>query len=277
MFDFGNVGDGTADSTFYYDDIYQTDPSGGLSQMDLPVTFEDPSVYYILTDFGGNGPSTILETVDGNYARVEKDSGAETWAGVTIGSGAGFLNDIPITNSDTKMFVHVYVSGTEQTGIPIKLKIENSQDPTQSVETNTNTTLAGEWEVMEFDFSNESEGTAALNTDYIFDMASIFFDFGSSGGQNIVYYFDNVSFGSPLNVDDNIFSSYSIYPNPFVEIINIIGIEGSEIIVVNDLLGKELFRGIGVEKINLSNYQKGTYFLTVTKNALSSTFKILKK
>ena len=33
---------------------------------------------------------------------------------------------------------------------------------------------------MEFDFSNESEGTAALNTNYVFDMASIFFDFGST-------------------------------------------------------------------------------------------------
>ena len=107
MFDFGNVGDGTADSTFYYDDIYQTDPSGGLSQMDLPVTFDDPSVYYVLTDLGGNGPSTILETVEGNYARVEMISGAESWAGVTIGSGAGFLNDIPITNNETKMFVSV--------------------------------------------------------------------------------------------------------------------------------------------------------------------------
>ena len=130
---------------------------------------------------------------------------------------------------------------------------------------------------MEFDFSNESEGTAALNTDYIFDMASIFFDFGSSGGQNIVYYFDNVSFDSPLNVDDNLFLSYRVYPNPFTETINIFGIEGTEIIVVNDLLGKEVFRGVGVEKINLSNYQKGTYFMTIAKNALSSTFKILKK
>ena len=277
MFDFGNVGDGTANSTFYYDDIYQTDPSGGLSQMDLPVTFEDTNVYYVLTDFGGNGPSTILETVDGNYARVEKNSGAETWAGVTIGSGAGFLNDIPITDSNTKMFVRVYVSGTEQTGIPIKLKIENSQDPTQSVETDTNTTVSGEWEIMEFDFSNESEGTAALNTNYIFDMASIFFDFGSTGNQNTVYYFDNVSFGSPLNVDDNLFLSYRVYPNPFTEKINISGIKGTEIIVVNDILGKEMFRGVGVEKINLSNYQKGTYFLTVTKKAISSRFKILKK
>ena len=59
--------------------------------------------------------------------------------------------------------------------------------------------------------------------------------------------------------------------------INIIGIEGVEIIVINDILGKEVFRGVGVEKINLSNYQKGTYFLTVTKKAISSRFKILKK
>ena len=277
MFDFGNVGDGTADSTFYYDDIYQTDPSGGLSQMDLPVTFEDPSVYYVLTDFGGNGPSTILETVDGNYARVEKNSGAETWAGVTIGSGAGFLNNIPVTNTDTKMFVHVYVSGTTQTGIPIKLKIENSQDPTQSVETDTNTTVAGEWETMEFDFSNESDGTAALNTNFVFDMASIFFNFGSSGNQNIVYYFDNVSFGAPLSVDDNLPTSYKIYPNPFIDVINVLGIEGDETIIVNDILGKEIFKGIGVEKINLSGFEKGTYFLTLSKGGQSSIFKVIKK
>ena len=277
MFDFGNVGDGTADSTFYYDDIYQTDPSGGLSQMDLPVTFEDPSVYYVLTDFGGNGPSTILETVDGNYARVEKNSGAETWAGVTIGSGAGFLNNIPVTNNDTKMFVHVYVSGTTQTGIPIKLKIENSQDPTQSVETDTNTTIAGEWETMEFDFSNESNGTAALNTNFVFDMASIFFNFGSSGNQNIVYYFDNVSFGAPLSVDDNLPTSYKIYPNPFIDVINVLGIEGDETIIVNDILGKEIFKGIGVEKINLSGFEKGTYFLTLSKGGQSSIFKVIKK
>tara|TARA_A100001011_G_scaffold391469_1_gene477022 strand:+ start:161 stop:1480 length:1320 start_codon:yes stop_codon:yes gene_type:complete len=277
MFDFGNVGDGTADSTFYFDDIFQTDPSGGLSQIDLPVTFDDPSVYYVLTDFGGNGPSTILETIDGNYARVEKNSGAETWAGVTIGSGTGFLNDIPITNTDTKMFVDVFVSGTDQTSIPIKLKIENSQDPTQSVETDMNTTVAGEWETMEFDFLNESEGTAALNTDFVFDMASIFFNFGSSGNQDIVYYFDNVSFGSQLSTSDNILGAYRIYPNPFIDVINVFGIEGDEIIFINDILGKEIFRGVGLEEINLSSFEKGTYFLTLSKGSQSSTFKVIKK
>ena len=278
MFDFGNVGDGTADSTFYYDDIFQTDPSGGLSQMDLPVTFEDPSVYYVLTDFGGNGPSTILETVDGNYARVEKDGGAETWAGVTIGSGAGFLNEIPVTSTNTKMYVDVYVSeDNSQTGIPIRLKIEDSNDSTKSVETEAFTTQTGVWETMEFDFSNEAEGTAELNTSYVFNMASIFFNFGSTGSQNVVYYFDNVSFGAPLSVEENLLLSYRIYPNPFVERINIFGIEGGEKIIINDILGKEIFKGIGVEEINLSTFEKGVYFLTLSKDNQTKTFKILKK
>ena len=145
MFDFGNIGDGTLDSTFYFDDIFQSDPSNGLSQMDLPVTFEDSSVYYVLTDFGGNGPSTILETIDGNYARVEKNLNAESWAGVTIGTAAGFLNDIPISETETKMYVHVYVSGTDEVGIPIRLKIEDSNNPSHSVETDSYTTVSGQW------------------------------------------------------------------------------------------------------------------------------------
>lgn len=275
MFDFGNLGDGTMESTFYFDDIFQTDPSGGLAQMDLPVTFEDPNVYYFLTDFGGNGPSTILETIDGNYARVEKNPNAETWAGVTIGTGAGFLNDIPITNSNTKMFVHVYVSGTNQTDIPVRLKIENSQDPTQSVETETNTTVYGQWEIMEFDFSNESEGTAELNTDYIFDLTSIFFNFGSSGSEDIVYYFDNVSFGSPLGIQENILNSLKIFPNPSSDYIYLNSYEKLKAIVY-DYSGKEVIRESIIEKLDISCLEKGTYIINLTNGINTSTFKIIK-
>ena len=106
---------------------------------------------------------------------------------------------------------------------------------------------------------------------------SIFFNFGSSGNQNIVYYFDNVSFGSPLSVDDNFFTSYKIYPNPFVDTINIYGIEGDETVIINDILGKEIYKGIGVEKINLASFKKGTYFLSLSKNKQNNTFKIIKK
>jgi len=51
MFDFGNVGNGSATSTFLFDDIKKTGGSPG-TQIDLPVTFEDTSVNYTMTDFG---------------------------------------------------------------------------------------------------------------------------------------------------------------------------------------------------------------------------------
>ncbi len=279
MFDFGNIGDGSVNSTFYFDNINSFDPSGGLNQIDLPVTFENPEVYYSVIDFEGNGPSTIVEEGSNRYVQVIKTAESGTSAGVTIGTEAGFATNIPITSSDTKIYAHVYIEGTTQVGIPVRFKIENSNDPTQSVETETLTTIVGEWEVLEFDFSNEATGTAALNTSYPFNMASIFFNFGSIGDDETIYRFDNVSFGSPisLNINDNIYASNRVYPNPFVDTINIIGIEGDEIIIINDILGKEIFRGIGVEEINLSSFEKGSYFLTISKGSRNNTFKIIKK
>ena len=89
----------------------------------------------------------------------------------------------------------------------------------------------------------------------------------------------NISFGSPisLGINDNISASYRVYPNPFVNTINIFGIDGSETVVINDILGKEIFKGVGVEEINLSSFEKGTYFLTLSKGSQSSTFKVIKK
>jgi hypothetical protein len=279
MFDFGNIGDGSTNSTFYFDDINTFDPSGGLNQIDLPVTFENPEVYYSLIDFEGNGPSTVVEVGGNHYVEVIKTDESGTSAGVTIGTEEGFATNIPITSSDTKIYAHVFVDGTTQTGIPIRFKIENSNDPTQSVETEIFTSVAGEWEVLEFDFSNEATGTAALNTSYQFNMASMFFNFGTVGDNETIYRFDNISFGSPisLSINDNISASYRVYPNPFVNTINIFGIDGGETVVINDILGKEIFKGVGVEEINLSSFEKGTYFLTLSKGSQSSTFKVIKK
>ena len=279
MFDFGNIGDGSTNSTFYFDDINTFDPSGGLNQIDLPVTFENPEVYYSLIDFEGNGPSTVVEVGGNHYVEVIKTDESGTSAGVTIGTEEGFATNIPITSSDTKIYAHVFVDGTTQTGIPIRFKIENSNDPTQSVETEIFTSVAGEWEVLEFDFSNEATGTAALNTSYQFNMASMFFNFGTVGDNETIYRFDNISFGSPisLGINDNISASYRVYPNPFVNTINIFGIDGGETVVINDILGKEIFKGVGLEEINLSSFEKGTYFLTLSKGSQSSTFKVIKK
>jgi len=279
MFDFGNVGDGSVNSTFYFDDITSFDPSGGLSQIDLPVTFEDPTVYYSVIDFEGNGPSTIVEEGGNHYVQVIKTDESGTSAGVTIGTEEGFATTIPITNSDTKMYAHVYVDGTTQTSIPVRLKIENSNDPTQSVETEAFTTVAGDWEILEFDFNNEATGTAALNTSYPFNMASIFFNFGSVGNNDVVYFFDNISFSSPisLGLEDQVIFDYKIYPNPTSNIINIQGDISDLKVIIYDMLGKVLMQSEEQESIDISFLKNGTYFLSLTNNSTNSTYKIIKK
>ena len=47
-------------------------------------------------------------------------------------------------------------------------------------------------------------------------MASLFFNFGSAGDDQTVYYFDNISFGSPisLGLDSVSNESFKLYPNP---------------------------------------------------------------
>ena len=178
MFDFGNIGDGTADSTFYFDDIYQTDPSGGLGQIDLPITYDDSSIYYSFIPFGDDSVEIeLLETTSGNYGKAVKSNIAENWAGVTLSNETGLVNTIPVSSSNSNMYVHLNVENTSITNIPVRLKIENSNDPTQSVETEAFTTVTDQWEVLEFNFNNEATGTAALNEHYPFDMVSIFFNF----------------------------------------------------------------------------------------------------
>lgn len=60
------------------------------------------------------------------------------------------------------------------------------------------TTVANAWETLVFDFANQATGTAALNLTYTYNMASIFFDFGTPGSGK-VFYWDDVTF-LPANV-----------------------------------------------------------------------------
>ncbi len=276
MFDFGNVGDGSINSTFYFDNINSFDPSGGLNQIDLPVTFDDPQVYYSVIDFEGNGPSTIVEEQGNHYVQVIKSDESGTSAGVTIGTEEGFATNIPITSGSTKMYAQVYVDGTTQTGIPVRLKIENSNDPTQSVETEAFTTVAGEWEVLEFDFNNEAAGTAALNTSYPFNMASIFFNFGTIGDNETIYRFDNISFGSPLNIVENVLLRNFIYPIPATENIFFNNDIEFDVVVFNSL-GEQVLKRKVRKVMEISKLEKGIYFLHIYDGANISIYRIVKK
>jgi len=208
IFELGTVGDGSANFTFYFDDILlsATMPS---TQMDLPVTFDDAAVNYSVIDFGNN--ATVMTADPTNAAnkvmKTTKPNGAETWAGTTMGTAAGFAKAIPINNTTSQMSVKVY---SPAAGIKIRLKIEDAADGTKSVETEAISTVANAWETLIFDFKNQATGTAAINAAYKYNKASIFFDFGNNGNGK-VFYWDDVKYltsnvvvglGLPLNFEN---------------------------------------------------------------------------
>jgi hypothetical protein len=201
IFDLGTIGDGSADFTWYLDDIVQTD-GGGTGEpgtvgiYTLPVTFDDPEVDYVVTDFGGNASTIVADPTNAENTVVQttKTDSAELWAGTTVGEAATFTEPLPFTPEMAMMNVRVW---SPDAGIPVRLKVEDADDPTRSVETEATTTVAGEWETLQFNFLNEAGGTAAINYDYIYNKASIFFNFGTTGavaGEK-TYYWDDVALG----------------------------------------------------------------------------------
>ena len=205
FFNFGTDGATAGAQTYYFDDVYFGTPVGPLSQIDLPVTFEDTTVDYTMTDFGGNASMMIVDPTNpaNSVMQVDKTVAAQLWAGTTISTPSGFASSIPFTATATQITVKVW-SPTAMT--PIRLKVEDATNPTISCETETSTTVANGWETLTFDFSNEVAGTAALDVTQSFTMASIFFNFGTDGATAgaQTYYFDDVMFGAPVNPLDQI-------------------------------------------------------------------------
>ena len=199
FFDFGNGNTwgptNTVKKTFYFDDVTFMPATVVMNQISLPVTFDANNVIYTVTDFGNNVTTDAVDPLNASnkVKKTVKPNGAETWAGVTIGTPNGFASAIPLTASATKMAVDVY---SPAAGIPVRLKIEDRNNGGRSVEAQVNTSTANGWETLVFDFSNQVAGTAALNLSYTYDKASIFFDFGTAGSGKI-FYWDNVVFGDP--------------------------------------------------------------------------------
>ena len=167
------------------------------NQMNLPVTFDDPTIDYSVIDFGGNVSSDAVDPTNAanNVKKTIKPNGAETWAGTTMGNDLGFTSKIPFTAATTQMSMKIY---SPAAGIHIRLKVEDHTDNTKSVETEALTTVANTWETLIFDFAYQATGTAALNLSYNYDKASVFFDFGTPGSGK-VFLWDNVKF-EPVNI-----------------------------------------------------------------------------
>lgn len=281
MFDFGNTGNGSANSTFFFDDVQQL---FGGDQIDFPVDFEDASVNYMTTDFDGTASVLLPDPTNptNTVIQVVKTASAGATAGTTIGTNAGFASNLPFTLDDTKMSIRVW---SPDAGIPIRLKVEDSNDPTRTCETETNTSVAGEWETLIFDFNNEAPGTAELSfglqNGWSYNMATIFFNFGTPGaaaGQK-TYYFDDVYFGDVSSTNKyTLDSAITVFPNPSNDLWTL-SLEKGLIIKVEvfDANGK-MVKTVSEETklIQVAMEQSGIYFAKITSDEGVGVVKLMK-
>jgi hypothetical protein len=167
------------------------------------VTFDDDMIEYAIRGFdGAEDESAIVEDptdAENTVGRVTKGEAAEPWAGVTFASGPNeTVGRIPFSDGNTRLTVRVWSPDAD---ITVRVKAEDSLDPTRSVETEATTTVAGDWEVLTFDFANQAPDTAAINFEFVYDRLSIFFGFGTTGadqGGVKTYYFDDVTFDGEI-------------------------------------------------------------------------------
>jgi hypothetical protein len=162
----------------------------------LDISFDDAAVTYTLTGFGSENGMMVVDPTDATnkVAQVDKPASSPTWAGTTVSTMANnSIPTLPITATSTKMSVRAW---SPDANIQVRLKVEDANDPTHSVETEATVTMANTWQTLDFDFANQAAGTAALNPSYTFNRVSIFFNFnvdGATAGAK-TYYFDNLKF-----------------------------------------------------------------------------------
>lgn len=159
-------------------------------QIDLPIGFDDVNYDYTFGDFGGASNSLAADPTNAanKVMKVVKTAGAEVWAGTTMSTSLGLATAIPLKAGASIIQAKVY---SPAAGLSIKLKVEDHTNGNVFVETDAVTTKANEWEVLEFDFSNQTAATPAVNYANKYDKVSIFFDFGNTGTGK-VFYCDDV-------------------------------------------------------------------------------------
>ena len=173
--------------------------SPASAQITFPITFEDGSVDYELTDFGGNESKLVADPTDATNTVVEsvRTASAECFAGTTVAETSGFDSRIPFAQGATTLSVRVW---SPQAGVRVLLKVEEVGKPEVNVETFVFTTVASDWETLVFDFGDPKPNRNPITFGANYNKASIFFDFTcgfpeDSAAEARTYYWDDVEFG----------------------------------------------------------------------------------
>lgn len=280
MFDYGKQGDGSANSTYLFDDMtLSVGPGPILDLPTLPLDFESTTLSYPFLDFGG-GTTKILanpfpDAVNSSPTVVQmiKKPG-ETYGGSVI-QMAGPI-DFSATNKIVKLKVWSPVAGKK-----LLLKFEGS--PTDfdngAFETDVIIPKANEWVELTFDYNSPTLFPPVNNND---TKIVFFFDFGvqGDGGPNSTYYFDDVAFSTSLSAPAYLFSEVNIYPNPASNQLTIEANETIQKVSIYNLIGQEvLTKNPKSNKtiLQINELPKGVYVVSTTIEDKDSTSKFIKE
>jgi hypothetical protein len=173
----------TAGGTVFIDNIYfYKTPSESIT---VPIDFESSTLTYAWNGFGNADASLVTNpdksgvNVSNKVVKIEKKSGAEVWAGASLGL------DSPIDFSKgTKIKVTVW---SPKVGADILYKMEVLADSNINFEVHATTTVANAWEVLTFDVTS----APSFNLSNKYGRVVLFPDFGQTGTGSI-YYFDDI-------------------------------------------------------------------------------------
>jgi hypothetical protein len=198
MFDFGNVGDGSVTSTFYFDDVEQVSGPTAPQPTTLPIDFESGIVNTDFLNYNGSIASVISNPqLDANNSsatvcQIVKDGGSY-W-----GSSKIFLNSA--IDLSTSWHISMKVFTTAPIGTRIKLELQKTG---ASTSLDKLTTVSGAWETISWNFDGQAN-------DY--NSIQFMFDFGTvgDGTSTSTFLFDDVQQFSGPSIPDPIQASLPI-------------------------------------------------------------------
>ncbi|MDC8000688.1 T9SS type A sorting domain-containing protein [Aequorivita todarodis] len=117
----------------------------------------------------------------------------------------------------------------------------------------------------------------AFGTQVFIELAGL--DFYSASSNNTMYVDDVTCAQGTIGVEDFSASSFSVYPNPVKDMLNIKSAASVDKVTVYDILGKVVLQetpGKISPAINMSNLASGSYLVKVTIGNSSKTVKVLK-
>jgi len=223
MFDFGNTGDGSINSTFYFDDVEQiSGPTPPVGET-IPIDYETPGngADWNWTVFE-NDTNPALEIIanpdpsgintSATVAKFTALQAGQPFAGCETLHGAG-IGEFTIDEDNAIIRIMVWKSVISDVGIKLVTSSSWSKGELKVANTKIN-----EWEQLTFDFSTVD------HENMTYDQIVIFPDFDLNGrSSDNVIYFDNV-YGEeaiPTSTTDLAAIDLKLFPNPANTIITI--------------------------------------------------------